>query len=231
PYTTPYFTASPAQKAQLFNWVAGTMVSPFDAATTTILTNPAASALAYYVKNPNVFHCPGDPYLNPFIGNKPNARSYSMNSAVGTVWWSHYSGSTSLPVGAPVQGGWLPGTGFNANQTAWLTYGKMSSFTRPGPANTFVIMDENPISINDDTLAVPAFATPPNPSPFSSPDASHGGSAGSSFADGHVVMHKWQDVRTYSPSIASPRTGSSVARQSPDNPDCFSLAPITSAPR
>ena len=59
-----------------------------------------------------------------------------------------------------MQGGWLPGAAYNGSQTTWLTYGKMSSFSRPGPSKTFVIMDENPFSINDGSFAVSAVATP-----------------------------------------------------------------------
>src|SRR5262249_18310028 len=111
PYTTSYSTASGGQKSQLFNWVSGTIYSAFDSASTmgtVFLTHPAATALANYVKNPTVYHCPADQYLNPLNGGKVNVRSYSMNSAVGTVWYSHFVGS-GLPVGAPVQAGWLPG--------------------------------------------------------------------------------------------------------------------------
>ena len=53
-----------------------------------------------------------------------------------------------------------------------------------------------------------------------------------SFADGHVLVHKWQDARTYTPMIVGKGGGSSgMTPQNPDNPDCFYLAPITSALR
>jgi prepilin-type processing-associated H-X9-DG protein len=153
-----------------------------------------------------------------------------MNSAVGTIF---YSATTTLPVGSPVGGGWLPGSSFNSSQTTWLTYGKMSSFTHPGPANTWVIMDENPYSINDGCLAVAAVATPGNTYLIDCPAANHGNAAGIAFADGHVIIHKWQNSRTYTPQGAmQPGMGSTqTIHQNPDDPDCFYLAPITSAPR
>jgi len=153
-----------------------------------------------------------------------------MNSAVGTIF---YSATTTLPVGSPVGGGWLPGSSFNSSQTTWLTYGKMSSFTHPGPANTWVIMDENPYSINDGSLAVAAVATPGNTYLIDWPAGNHGNAAGIAFADGHVIIHKWQNSRTYTPqAVMQPGMGSTqTSHQNPDDPDCFYLAPITSAPR
>jgi prepilin-type N-terminal cleavage/methylation domain-containing protein/prepilin-type processing-associated H-X9-DG protein len=236
PYHTSYSTATSTQKAQMFNWVAGTMWNQFDAASTLgigILTNPAATALAYYVKNPNVYHCPADQFLNPNAGGKMNVRSYSMNSAVGTIWWGYWNGS-GLPLGAPVTGGWLPGSSYIPNQGAWRTYGKMSSFTQPGPANAFIIVDENTYSINDASIAIPAFATPGNTYLIDYLSGNHSGAASMSFADGHVVMHKWQDVRTCTPQVAPGNGGSPSApavHALPDDVDCLYLASITSAPR
>jgi hypothetical protein len=52
-----------------------------------------------------------------------------------------------------------------------------------------------------------------------------------SFADGHAIIHKWLDPRTYTPSgIVQPGMGSTQATvQTPDDKDCFFLAPLTSA--
>jgi prepilin-type processing-associated H-X9-DG protein len=159
-----------------------------------------------------------------------------MNSAVGTVWNSSsaYTGfSGDPPLGSPVKGGWLSGSSYNFWQTTWLTYGKMSSFSRPGPANTFVIMDENPYSINDGCMDISAYAAPGNTYLIDFPAGNHNGAAGISFADGHVIIHKWLDPRTFSPSfLIMPGMGSTMSTlQTPDDPDCFYLGPITSAPR
>ena len=151
-----------------------------------------------------------------------------MNSAVGTVY---ASATPTVPIGSPVDGGWLPGSTYNYNQKTWLTYGKMSSFTRPGPANTFVIMDENPYSINDTSIAIPAAATPGNTYIIDYPAGYHNAGAAISFADGHVLVHKWLDARTYTPVVLGLGGPPGGGRQSPDNPDCFYLASITSALR
>ena len=229
PYLTTYLTAG--NKSQLKNWVCGTMARPLDSANETELTDPTGTALAPYIPSIRVYHCPADNYIDPH-SHKVHARSYSMNSAVGTTWSSYYQNGSPM-LGAPVQGGWLPGNSYNANQTKWLTYGKMSSFTRPGPANTWVMMDENPYTINDGSFAVSAVATPGNTYLIDYPTGLHHGAGALSFADGHSVVHKWEDSRTYQPEgIVQPGMGSSGStHQSPDNPDCFYLAPLTSAPR
>ncbi|MEY2430006.1 MAG: hypothetical protein QOJ40_2891 [Verrucomicrobiota bacterium] len=229
PYLTPYFTAP--NKDRLKSWVCGTMEQPFDAGNDIELVDPVGTALAAYVPSKATYHCPADTYLDPNT-HKVHARSYSMNSAVGTTWCSFYAnGSPAL--GAPVQGGWLPGSSYNANQTTWLTYGKMASFTRPGPANTWVILDENPYSINDGSFAVSAAATTGNTYLIDYPSGYHAGAGGMSFVDGHAIIHKWMDARTYTPQgIVQPGMGSTGStHQTPDNQDCFFLAPLTSALR
>jgi len=241
PYLTCYATAPAtgttpgASKNMMKNWVVGTMEQIYDAedqpsiAGISEMLDPN-SLLSPYLKSKAIFHCPGDQYLDPGAGNQLHVRSYSMNSAVGTVFSSAGNGT---PVGAPVGGGWLPGSAYNGSQTTWLTYGKMSSFTRPGPVNTWVLLDENPYTINDGSLAVSALATPGSTYLIDYPASSHGGAAGMSFADGHSIIHKWVDKRTYTPPPeAQPGSGGTGSTQmSPDNKDCFFLAPLTSAAR
>ena len=239
PYLTTYATAGATAQAKMKNWVVGTMAQPADAADIpnrigkSELLDPN-TLLSPYITNKSVYHCPADNYIDP-NSKVVHVRSYSMNLAVGTIWNSSSSeaGGDPRPVGSPVLGGWLDGASYNTYQNTWLTYGKMSSFNKPGSANTFVIMDENPISINDGTMQVAAVATSGNTYLIDYPSGNHNGAAGISFADGHVLIHKWQDARTYIPP-PPPQPGSGATgttRQSPDDPDCFYLAPITSAPR
>ncbi len=161
-----------------------------------------------------------------------------MNSAVGTIYESSTAlgGTDPRPVGSPVGGGWLPGNNYNNSQTTWLTYGKTSSFTRPGPSDTWVLMDENPYSINDGSMAISAVASTGNTFLIDYPAGNHGFAAGISFADGHSIVHKWTDSRTYTPQgviqpgmgSTSPSNQKSIAPFT-DNADCFYLASITSA--
>jgi prepilin-type N-terminal cleavage/methylation domain-containing protein len=238
PFTTAYFTY-PA-KGQMQNWVVGTMAQPLDSRTyqelvPTTVNFHTNTCLAGYVTNAQTFRCPADQFIDPF-SHAQHVRSYSMNSAVGTIWFDSsefYGGSSTPVIGAPVQGGWLPGSFYNPAQTTWLTYGKMTSFTRPGPANTFVFIEENPFSIHDGSIGIPAAASPGATYLIGYPAGNHDGATCISFVDGHVVIHKWMDARTLSlqPPITPPSTVGLPSRQNPDNPDCFYLARITSAAR
>jgi prepilin-type N-terminal cleavage/methylation domain-containing protein/prepilin-type processing-associated H-X9-DG protein len=231
PFMTVYRTAP--NKYALKSWVCGTMAQPLDAGTIAELTDPIGTALTPYVPSQATYHCPSDNYIDTFAGNQTHVRSYSMNSAVGTVWASSTSfGGSGGALGTAVSGGWLPGAAYNASQTAWCTYGKMSSFVRPGPADTWVVMDENPITINDASLAVSALAKPGATYLIDWPSGNHANGAGIAFADGHSITHRWLDPRTYSPPLSQHGQGGGAGfLQTPDDPDMFYLAPITSAPR
>ncbi len=240
PYTTSYAAASPATQATMKNWVVGTMADPRDAGDLPYkvnghseLTDPN-TLLSQYLASRPVYHCPADNYVDPYAGNQIHVRSYSMNSAVGTIYHSSVQkgGTDPRPVGSAVGGGWLPGSSYNNGQTTWLTYGKMSSFTFPGAAQTWVFIDENPRTINDGSMAFPAYAANGATYLIDKPSGLHGQSGGLAFADGHSVVHKWQDVRTYSVNISGQgNVIQAASQQSPDDVDCFYMASITSAPR
>jgi prepilin-type N-terminal cleavage/methylation domain-containing protein/prepilin-type processing-associated H-X9-DG protein len=241
PYRISYAQAG-ANKAKMKNWVVGTMAQGADAGDSPYLNGGVSelldpnTLLSPYVKNRTVYHCPADSYVDPYAGNRIHVRSYSMNSAVGTIFSSSTSlasgGTDPRPVGSPVEGGWLSGASYigGVNPT-WLTYGKMTSFNRPGPANTFVTMDENPRTISGGAINISAAATPGNTYIIDYPTGNHNGAAAISFADGHVIIHKWQDSRTYTIPASSGDVVQDPTYQSPDDPDCFYLAPLTSAHR
>ena len=237
PYDKAYFDAG-ADQVKRKNWVVGTMAKtadasdlPYNVSGVSELLDPNTLLSPYLASRP-VYHCPADNYIDTYAGNKVHVRSYSMNSAVGTTWSAFYlNGSPSL--GSPVQGGWLDASkGYQANQTAYLTYPKLTSFSRPGPANTWVMMDENPITINDGSFAVSAYAAPGKTYLIDYPTGLHGGSGGLAFADGHAVVHKWKDPLTYSPPLSLHGNGGQSPTPTPhDDVDCFYLAEITSALR
>ena len=233
PFTLEYFTQTAAVKATLKCWVCGTMNQPIDATKDTELVDRVGSALANYVQNSSSYHCPADGYIDPNSG-KVHVRSYSMNSAIGTVWSGFLytpQSTPNLPVGSPVPGGWLPGASYNSGQTAWQTYGKMVQIK--SPSQTWCVLDENPYSINDGSFAVSAVAQPGATYLIDFPSGYHGGAGGLAFCDGHAVIHRWIDARTYTPQgITAPGMGSTAAtKQTPDDPDCFYLAPLTTQPR
>jgi prepilin-type processing-associated H-X9-DG protein len=76
-------------------------------------------------------------------------------------------------------------------QSTYLTYGKTSAMTRPGPTQIWVFVDEHPNSINDAGLAVEMANTGPFGSFIDYPAHFHNGACGFSFADGHAEIHKW----------------------------------------
>jgi prepilin-type processing-associated H-X9-DG protein len=185
------FTTSVTRNGSVKNWVFGTEYATLDAISTAILVNPQLTLLAGYNTNPIVYHCPAD--VSFFPGTTvPRARSVSMNSAVGTIW---YSASSSLPAGGPVGGGWLgPEPFFTGGMNSEeRTYGKITQMTKPGPSMTWIIIDENPTTINDGSLAV-NMASSRNSILVDFPANYHNGAAGVSFADGHTEMHRWVDA-------------------------------------
>jgi prepilin-type N-terminal cleavage/methylation domain-containing protein len=240
PYLTTYATMSAATKANMKNWVVGTMArgldagdAPYNTGGTSELLDPN-SVMSSYLPDRKLYHCPADNYIDPYAGNQIHVRSYSMNSAVGTIYGSSTAkgGTDPRPVGAAVGGGWLLGNSYNGSQSAYLTYPKTSSFTRPGPVDTWVFIDENPRTINDGSMAIAANASPGNTYLIDQPSGLHGGAGGLAFADGHSIVHAWKDKRTYTVSLnGQGNVIQSSTTQSPDNPDCFYLAPLTSAPR
>jgi prepilin-type N-terminal cleavage/methylation domain-containing protein len=247
PYLTRY-DQSPNQ-AKMKNWVVGTMAvgadasdHPYQIGGVSELLDPN-SVLSPYLPNRGIYHCPADNYVDTYAANAVHCRSVSMNSAVGTIFFSSASlgagGGDPRPVGSPVGGGWLSGSSY-VNGTAplymnptWLTYGKSSSFVHPGPSDTWVFIDENPQTINDGSMAISAAASTGATYVIDYPTGLHGGAGALAFADGHALVHKWKDPRTYTYSGPVHGNGGQQvpALKNPDDVDCLYLGPITSAPR
>ncbi len=219
------YTSAWANNGNLVAWVAGTMSNNFDASSINLLLDSRGTLLAPYVPNPGIYKCPGDKLVATARNMKvPFVRSYSMKSAVCTAWYGSIEktgmDNPKIHLGAPVQGGWLPGGSYNSGQNAYLTYGKMTAFTSPGPSSTFVLMEENSLTINDCSLAIPAVRGP-NGFLIDFPGTYHNHAAGMSFADGHAVIHRFLDGRT-----SDPANRGAIA----NDPDTDWLASAASAP-
>jgi len=145
--------------------------TPADQTNRTLLTS---SVLNFYLGgNYTVYKCPGDPGI---YQGTPRVRSVSMNGFIG---------------GLPTSWGW---------NTAYIYFTKLSNMTKPGPVNTFVILDESAQSINDGFFS-PSMKgydpTMPSQWAFADVPATFHNNAGSfSFADGHSEIHAWRDGRT-----------------------------------
>jgi prepilin-type N-terminal cleavage/methylation domain-containing protein/prepilin-type processing-associated H-X9-DG protein len=144
------------------------------------LVEPRYAVLAaYFGKAKNVYKCPADNYASsPQRGRGWASRVRSVSSNIyigrGNGW-------------APVGGG-PSGPNYLSQANGYRGAAKMSDLTIPGPALTWVYVDEHPDSIND------AGCFAPN-TPTNIPDAPatyHGGAAGFAMADGHGEIHKWR---------------------------------------
>jgi len=111
--------------------------------------------------------------------------------------------------------------------TGFKVFLKLSDFTQPGPAGTWIYDDEHPDSINDECLGM---NMPSSSKPFTAeswddvPTCLHSFTGGEgtgngmgafSFADGHSEMHKWTDPTWQSP-VEKTKTAYGSGKTSPD---------------
>ncbi|HEV2453944.1 MAG TPA: prepilin-type N-terminal cleavage/methylation domain-containing protein [Verrucomicrobiae bacterium] len=167
-----FFPENPGAGTSLHSWVPGVM--SWDNAVQPNLQNTNTSLLAsgelgpYVSQCVGIFKCPSD----TIPGAKgPRVRSVSMNGFVGDV-----SNIANYISGQ-----------FSHNWTRILK----TSNLKLGPANTWVLLDECPDSINDSFFAVQMQAG--TAAWTDVPASTHNGGGGFSFADGHVEIKKWLD--------------------------------------
>ena len=122
-------------------------------------------------KSRAVWQCPADPVRvqNSSGQMVPKVRDYSMSQVFDFGSWL-----VGVPKGGP-----------------YLCYGKMSDIRRP--AETWVIGEEHPDSINDAAMAVQMAGNAGDPAPkiIDYPASFHGGAGVFAVADGHAVNRKW----------------------------------------
>jgi len=150
------------------------------------LMDPNRCAIAPYVKDPGIYHCPADD--SRVIGEGNRVRSVSASQSIGT------SPTTTgcLVGGGPVNGQWLTDNDVGLGcQTEYKTFGKSGDMSYPGPSMLFVFCDEHPDSINDGMLAVQCAVDGPNATIIDVPASYHNGAGGFAFADGHSEIHRW----------------------------------------
>jgi prepilin-type N-terminal cleavage/methylation domain-containing protein/prepilin-type processing-associated H-X9-DG protein len=189
-----------------YNWCSGdAAIGGPDEFNPDLLKDPQLSLLTSYLSgSTSLFHCPGDKRTGLYQGTNPAligqtvpaARTFSMNQAIGTIdpgfdaspsgpaGINSHSGAPTLPVNGP----WLNNAHNHHRNSPWLTYGKFTSMTRPGPSMTWVLLDEDPVHIND---AAFAFGME-QPEWFDVPGTYHNSGCGFAFADGHSEAHTWR---------------------------------------
>ncbi len=155
------------------------------------------SGLLYpYVGNVSAYHCPADTgsIIAQGFGAKaiyPHVRSVSMNAWLRPL--SPFAGVNNVEL-----------------------YDKSSDLVRPGPAQLFVFIDENPLSISCASFV----CAPGVENWISFPATYHNAGSGLSFADGHAEIKRWTDQTLL--------TFSSAEIQQGESPE---LAPDQSPPR
>lgn len=206
------FAYSQAAPNNQYSWVTGILdYNGGNPSNWNVETDIKKSPLWKYVNNTDVFKCPSDRSTVTVQGKVlPRVRSMSMLNYVG--------GNGDLAfmnlAGGSTQDGWP--------HNMWRVYRKMSDFIDPGPANTFVLLDEREDSINDAFYCVEMTGYPDQPTKrilVDVPASYHNGAGGFSFADGHSETHKWQDSRTAPPLRKGQEL--SLNQPSPNNPDVY----------
>jgi prepilin-type processing-associated H-X9-DG protein len=137
-----------------------------DNTNTLFLTDDHYSRLAPYVaKSKNIYKCPADSFVAGVQRPLGWTRCRSMSANIG------------LGRGNYVQGPW---------DNVYKHCEKLSDLQIPGPANTWVFVDEHPDSIND-----AGFFNPHQTQIVDVPATYHNGACGFAMADGHSEIHKW----------------------------------------
>ena len=200
------------QVANAFDWVPGHLDyngNPDN----THLALLEQGMLSPYVKNLAVYKCPADLSLSFGRSGNPRVRSISMSQMFRTD--AQNIGITH----------WTP-------SPPWRYYSKTSSMTAPTPSLLWVIIDENPDSINDAAFGV-TMGSPGRPTQVwqDGPATYHGGACGFAFADGHSEIKKWKDPRTISRTMVTTYTTRFIyALSSPGNSDLIWMQARTTAP-
>jgi prepilin-type N-terminal cleavage/methylation domain-containing protein/prepilin-type processing-associated H-X9-DG protein len=141
-----------------------------------LLDSRYACLAPYFGQAKNIYHCPADTCASAVQrarGWSSRCRSVSGDIYVGRGnAWTSLGGGPSGPY----------------NLTIYKGAAKPSDLTIPGPAGTWVYMDEHPDSINDAGAFAPDSANniPDAPATY------HNGAAGFAFADGHSEIHRWR---------------------------------------
>ncbi len=158
-----------------------------------------------YINNPGVYQCPSDQSYNLSGGvTYPHVRSMSMNA------WINPAANSP----------WTSG----ADDGSMRIFIKEGDLTVPGPAYTWVFIDENPQSINDGWMVEdPSEPNLNNPEWVDGPAVYHDGACGISFIDGHSEIKKWRDPVLL--AVTSMKdTGSWAAGPSKFEPDVLWLS-------
>ena len=191
-------TLSNSNKTWVLGWMDFSGGIPAGADTDTRYLAVYSPLAPYANRSAEIFKCPEDQSLS--LGNRgaQRVRSVSMNG---------YLGERASP--------FTPG---------YRQFKKITEMATPGPARTWIFLDEREESINDGFFVVDMSGYPNNPNALrivDFPAAYHASGAGVSFADGHAQIKTWLDPRT-SP-VLRPGQPLPLGGASPNNLDVLWL--------
>ncbi|MBW8865556.1 MAG: hypothetical protein JF609_11690, partial [Verrucomicrobia bacterium] len=134
-------------------------------------------------KNAAIFKCPSDPSTVTVAGKTmPRVRSVSMLNWVG---------GRGDNTGNPAEMNWS-NTKLGTTGGEYRVYYKLSDMVTPGPAATFVFVEEPMDRINDGFFVTDMLTYPSTTDDVCDfPAQYHNGGANFSFADGHSQVKKW----------------------------------------
>lgn len=160
-----------------------------------------------YTKSLGIYHCPADNRIAteglPIYKGKPILRTISMNSYLGGT--SH-GVSPKFVITSPA----------SAQSADYPVYLKESQIQKP--AATWLVVDEDPLSINDGMLLVSMSSTTRF---LDLPSRQHGNAYGINFIDGHAEIYPLRDKASHDWQPGSPG----------GNNDWLKLVRVTTWPR
>jgi prepilin-type N-terminal cleavage/methylation domain-containing protein len=153
------------------SWVLGSMQSLSQGATNVALIQ--AGLLYAYVNNIKVYKCPADNIcVNPALNGLLKVRSYSMNCWMNVIGNDNWNGTKS----------------YSGTIHQQVVYTKLARIM--DPADRWVLIDENPYSINDGMFVCDIAAAR---NWVDIPASYHNHGAALNFADGHSEIKTWRD--------------------------------------
>ena len=129
----------------------------------------------------------------------PNLKSLEVWKCPADKSTSLHGGVLYRRVRSMSMNNWMNcGSAWNS-ATQYKILRKLSDFTSPSPAQTWVLIDERQESINDGFFVVTMNQRDAGCYIVDYPASYHNGAGGLNFADGHSEIHKWRDGRTTPP--------------------------------
>ena len=209
-------TATPDGPYAAYSWVQGVLDNdPANRSNWDVERDIKKSPLwPYCGKSAGIWRCPADQstVTMPFGPNAgravPRVRTMAMSIWVGG--WRQNDGSV---------------TDASCSGPAWRVYEKFPDLINPGPARTWVLVDEREDRINYGNCFTDMTGYPDTPTAwrfhFDYPGSYHNRACGFSFADGHAEIKKWQDDRTMPPIQKGASWNATEYVPSPGNKDIF----------